>query len=117
MLKTAALTREPLEVAIAVEKMAYTVLSLGEWLLKQQQQLKEQQRKLVEKQQLIERQQQEIEQLKEALDKLKNRSSSNSSVPPSADQLKKPSDKGKRKKGFKRGPKYDYPGKTRFGVW
>ena len=48
--------------------MAYTVLSLGEWLFKQQQQLQQQQRKLAEKQQLIEEQQQEIEQLKEALD-------------------------------------------------
>ena len=48
--------------------MAYTVLSLGEWLFKQQQQLQQQQRKLTEKQPLIEEQQQEIEQLKEALD-------------------------------------------------
>jgi DNA-binding protein H-NS len=95
--------------------MAQTMLSLAEWLLKQQQQLKQQQRKLAEKQQLIEEQQQEIEQLKEALSKLKNRSSSNSSIPPSADQIKKPSDKSKRKKGKKRGPKYDHPGKTRNG--
>lgn len=115
MLKTSALTSEPPEIAIAVEKMVQTVLSLGEWLLKQQQQLKQQQRKLAEKQQLIEEQQQEIEQLKEALSKLKNRSSSNSSIPPSADQIKKPSDKSKRKKGKKRGPKYDHPGKTRNG--
>jgi hypothetical protein len=42
------------------------------------------------------------EQLNEQLDKLKNRSSQNSSVPPSTDQLKKPSDKSKRKKGKKR---------------
>ena len=35
------------------------------------------------------------------------------SVPPSSDQLKKPSDKSKRKKGKKRGPKYDHAGKTR----
>jgi exonuclease VII large subunit len=48
--------------------MAYTVLSLGEWLFKQQQQLQQQLGKLTEKQQLIEEQQQEIEQLKEALD-------------------------------------------------
>ncbi len=53
---------------MAVEKMAHTVLSLGEWLFKQQQQLQQEQRKLTEKQQLIEEQQQEIEQLKEALD-------------------------------------------------
>ncbi len=44
------------------------MLSLGEWLFKQQQQLQQQQRKLSEKQQLIEEQQQQIEQLKEALD-------------------------------------------------
>ena len=105
----------PNSLAIAVEQMAQTMLSLAEWLLKQQQQLKQQQRKLAEKQQLIEEQQQEIEQLKEALSKLKNRSSSNSSIPPSADQIKKPSDKSKRKKGKKRGPKYDHPGKTRNG--
>ena len=115
MLKTATSTSQPVEIAIAVEKMADTVLSLGEWLLKQQQQLKQQQRKLEEKQQLIEEQQQQIEQLQEALDKLKNRTSSNSSIPTSADQLKKPSDKSKRKKGKKRGPKYDHPGKTRNG--
>ena len=115
MPKTAALKNPPLEIAIAAEEMATTVLLIGEWLLKQQQQLKEQQRKLAKNQQLIEEQQQEIEQLKEALDKLKNRSSSNSSIPPSADQLKKTSDKSKRKKGLKRGPKYDHPGKTRNG--
>ncbi|HEY9296208.1 MAG TPA: hypothetical protein VIQ31_07515 [Phormidium sp.] len=57
-----------MEIAIAAEEMATTVLLIGEWLLKQQQQLKQQQRKLEEKQQLIEEQQQEIEQLKEALD-------------------------------------------------
>jgi len=95
--------------------MAHTVLSLGEWLFKQQQQLQQQQRKLTEKQQLIEEQQQEIEQLKEALVKLKNRDSSNRNIPPSADQLLKPRDKRLRKKGFKRGPKYDHPGKTRNG--
>jgi transposase len=110
-----ALTNQPVEIAIVVEKMAIAVLSLGEGLLKQQQQLKQQQRKLAEKQRLIEEQQQEIEQLKEALEKLKNRTSSNSSTPPSADLLLKPSDKSKRKKGKKRGPKYDHPGKTRNG--
>ena len=75
MPKTAALTTPPMEIAIAAEEMKTTVLLIGEWLLKQQQQLKQQQRKIEEKQQLIEQQQQEIEQLKEALDKLKNRSS------------------------------------------
>ena len=115
MLKPTARTSEPDEIAIATQKMAQVMLSLAEWLLKQQQQLKQQQRKLQEKQQLVEQQQQEIAQLKEALDKLKNRTSSNSSTPPSADLLKKPSDKSKRKKGKKRGPKYDHPGKTRNG--
>jgi hypothetical protein len=42
---------------MAVEKMAHTVLSLGEWLFKQQQQLQQQLGKLTEKQQLIEEQQ------------------------------------------------------------
>ncbi len=37
------------------------------------------------------------------------------SIPPSQDLLKKPSDKSKRKKGKKRGPKYNHPGKTRNG--
>ena len=115
MLTTAALTTQRMETVIAAEEMTIAVLSLGEWLVKQQQQLKQQQGKLEEQQQLIEAQQQEIEQLKEALDKLKNRSSSNSSIPPSADQLKKPSDKSKRKKGKKRGPKYNHPGTTRNG--
>lgn len=54
-------------------------------------------------------------ELTDSLDKLKNRDSNNSSVPPSADQLKKPSDKSKRKRGKKRGPKYDHVGKTRNG--
>lgn len=106
---------QPLERAIAPEEMATTVLLIGEWLLKQQQQLKQQQRQLEEQQRLIEAQQQQIEQLNEALDRLKKRSSVNSSIPPSADQLKKPSNKSKRKKGKKRGPKYGHPGKTRNG--
>jgi DNA-binding protein H-NS len=100
---------------MAVEKMAHTVLSLGESLFKQQQQLQQQPPKLTEKQQLIEEQQQEIEQLKEALVKLKNRDSSNRNIPPSADPLLKPRDKRRRKKGFKGCPKYDHPGKTRNG--
>ena len=109
MLTTATAITSPAETTAACDpQMAATVLMIGEWLLKQQQQLKEQQR-------LIEAQQQEIEQLKEALSKLKNRSSSNSSTPPSADLLLKSSDKSKRKKGKKRGPKYDHPGKTRNG--
>jgi hypothetical protein len=59
--------------------------------------------------------QKENEELKDSVDKLKNRSSQNSSVPPSTDQVKKPSDKSKRKKGKKRGPKYNHPGTTRNG--
>lgn len=95
--------------------MANTVLLIGEWLVKQQQQLKQQQRQIEKQQRLLEAQQQQIEELTDSLEKLKNRSSQNSSVPPSADQLKKPSDKSKRKRGKKRGPKYDHPGKTRNG--
>ncbi|MCW6050142.1 hypothetical protein K4039_08615 [Lyngbya sp. CCAP 1446/10] len=49
-----AVTNQPVEIAIVVEKMAIAVLSFGEWLLKQQQQLKQQQRKLAEKQHHIE---------------------------------------------------------------
>jgi regulator of replication initiation timing len=75
--------------------MAQTVL-LVEWIVKQQQQLKRQQRLVEEQRQKIEALQKENEQLKDELDKLKNRSSSNSSVPPSSAQLKKPSDKSKR---------------------
>lgn len=115
MLQTASLPTEPLTAAIALEGMANTVLLSVEWLLKQQQQLKHQQRLLEEQQRQIETQQKQIEELTDSLDKLKNRSSQNSSVPPSADQLKKPSDKSKRKRGKKRGPKYNHPGKTRNG--
>ena len=95
--------------------MSMTVLEVAEWLVKQQQLLKQQQRLLEEKQAQIEAQEKQIEQLKESLDKLKNRDSQNSSTPPSQDLLKKPSDKSKRKKGKKRGPKYNHPGKTRNG--
>ncbi len=90
-----------------IEGMATTVLMV-EWMVKQLQLLKEKQRQ-------IEALQQENEQLKDSLDKLKNRDSQNSSIPPSQDILKKPSDKSKRKKGKKRGPKYNHPGKTRNG--
>ncbi|EAM50311.1 IS66-like element ISCwa4 family transposase [Crocosphaera watsonii] len=100
--------------AIADEQLANNVFMI-EWLVKAQQQLSLQQRLIDQQQQQISTQQQEIEKLKEERDKLKNRNSKNSSVPPSSDQLKKPSDKKKRKKGFKRGPKYDHPGKTRNG--
>jgi DNA-binding protein H-NS len=92
-----------------------TNLLLVEWLVKLQQKLSLQQRLIEQQQQQISAQQQEIEQLKEERDKLKNRSSQNSSVPPSSDLLKKPSDKSKRRPGKKRGPKYDHSGKTRNG--
>lgn len=115
MVKTTSLTTELVTSAAVIEEMAATVLLIGEWLLKQQQQLAKQQRLLEEKQRQIEAQNKQIEELAEELDKLKNRSSKNSSTPPSQDQLKKPSDKAKRKKGKKRGPKYDHPGKTRNG--
>lgn len=66
------------------------------WILKQQQLLKQQQRVIEEQRRQIENLQKEKEELKDSLEKLKNRSSQNSSVPPSADQIKKPSDKSKR---------------------
>lgn len=94
--------------------MAQTVL-LIEWAVKQRQLLKQQQRVIEEQRRQLEALQKENEELKDSVDKLKNRSSQNSSVPPSTDQLKKPSDKSKRKKGRKRGPKYNHPGKTRNG--
>jgi DNA-binding protein H-NS len=115
MIKAASVTPESPTAAIVVDEMANAVLLVGEWLVKQQQLLKQQQRLIEEQQSQIEAQQEQIEQLKDSLDKLKNRSSQNSCVPPSSDQLKKPSDKTKRKKGKKRGPKYDHPGKTRNG--
>ncbi len=66
-----------------------THLLLVEWLVKLQQQLSRQQRLIEEQQQQLKAQRQEIEQLKEERDKIKNRSSQNSSVPPSSDLLKK----------------------------
>ncbi len=115
MTPTAELLTDQQQGSTELIEMATTVLTIGEWLVKQQQQLKLAQRQLSEKQQQIEALQNENEQLKDSLQKLKNRSSENSSVPPSADQLKKPTDKSKRKKGKKRGPKYNHPGKTRNG--
>ena len=94
--------------------MATTVLMV-EWIVKQLQMLKEKQSQIESQQRQIENLQKENEQLKDSLDKLKNRSSQNSSTPPAQDLLKKPSDKSKRKKGKKRGPKYNHPGKTRNG--
>lgn len=115
MRPTAALSTDSLGDTIELQEMVTTVLAIGEWLVKQQQQLSVAQRQLSEQQRQIEILQKENEQLKDSLQKLKNRSSENSSVPPSVDQVKKPSDKSKRKKGKKRGPKYDHPGKTRNG--
>ena len=89
MLQTTSLPTEPLTVAAVLEGMANTVLLIGDWLLKQQQQIAIQQRLLEEKQRQISEQQKQIEELTDALDKLKNRSSQNSSVPPTEDQLKK----------------------------
>ena len=94
--------------------MAQTVL-LVEWIVKQQQLLKHQERLIKEQERQIEALRKENEELKDGLDKLKNRSSQNSSVPPSTEQFKKPSDKSKRGQGKKRGPKYNHPGTTRNG--
>ncbi len=96
------------------EEMATSVLMV-ELIVKQLQLLKKKQVEIEDKQRQIENLLQENEQLKDSLDKLKNRSSQNSSVPPSQDLLKKSSDKSQRKKGKKRGPKYNHPGKTRNG--
>jgi DNA-binding protein H-NS len=101
-------------VAVAEEQWRHFVV-LIEWQIKLQQKISEQQRLIEEQQKQLKAQLEEIEQLKEERDKLKNRNSQNSSLPPSTDLLKKPSDKSKRKKGKKRGPKYDHPGQTRNG--
>ena len=91
-------------------------------VLQQQQQLNEYRQKLAEQgqqistqQQQIANQQQQSEKLSQELSKLKNRTSENSSIPPSQDLLKKPSRKPQDKQGKQRGPKYDHPGKTRNG--
>ena len=115
MISTATVNSQQVKtVAVADEQLTQFVM-LVEWLVKLQHQISQQQRLIEEQQQKIKAQEQEIEQLKEELDKLKNRNSQNSSLPPSTDLLKKPSDKSKRKKGKKRGPKYDHPGQTRNG--
>jgi len=97
--------------------MAKYVL-LVSWMIKQQQLLKQQQDRLEKQQRELDALKEENAQLSDELNKLKKRSSQNSSVPPSQDLIKKPSDKSKRKKGKKRGPKYNHCGKTRngFGV-
>lgn len=114
MSQTAVQKTQPLIGAVQLDGIAPDVL-LVEWIVKQERLLKEQQRVIEEQRREIEALQKEKEELKDSLEKLKNRSSQNSSIPPSADQLKKPSDKSKRKRGKKRGPKYDHPGKTRNG--
>lgn len=63
----------------------------------------------------LETQQQQIATLTEELRKIKSRNSSNSSIPPSQDLLKKRSAKTHNKAKKKRGPKYNHPGKTRNG--
>jgi len=120
---TAAQKTAPLTSAVEVDLMAILVM-LVEWMLKQlqlltqQNQIEKQKKELEKQEKKLEALKEENLQLKEELDKLKNRSSQNSSVPPSQDLLKKPSNKSKRKKGKKRGPKYNHCGKTRngFGV-
>ena len=97
-----------------LEEMATSVLMV-EWIVKQLQLLKKKQGQIESQQGQIEALLKENEQLKDSLDKLKNRNSQNSSTPPAQDLLKKPSDKTKPKKGKKRGPKYNHPGKTRNG--
>jgi len=82
---------EPLIAAALIDGMAQTVL-LIEWAVKQQQLLKQQQQLIEEQRRQIEALHKENEELKDSVDKLKNRSSQNSSVPPSTDQVKKPSD-------------------------
>ena len=106
-------TMSPTAVA-PTEEMATSVLMV-EWIVKQLQVLKKKQGQIESQQRQIEALLKENEKLKDSLDKLKNRDSQNSSTPPSQDLLKKPSDKSKRKKGKKRGPKYNHPGKTRNG--
>ena len=101
--------------AVAPTEEMATILLMVEWIVKQLQLLKEKQSQIESQQGQIEALQKENEQLKDSLDKLKNRNSQNSSTPPSQDILKKPSDKSKRKKSKKRGPKYNHPGKTRTG--
>ncbi len=111
------ITSPPTMSATAVaptEEIATSVLMV-EWIIKQLELLKKKQGEIESQQRQIENLLKENEQLKDSLDKLKNRSSSNSSTPPSQDLLKKPSDKSKRSRGKKRGPKYNHPGKTRNG--
>jgi transposase len=110
---TATPNLEPM-ITVADEQLTFNLL-LIEWLVKLQGKIKEQERLIEEQDKQLKTLQKEIEQLKEEKDKLKNRTSQNSSVPPSSDLLKKPSDKSKRKKARKRGPKYNHSGKTRNG--
>ncbi len=111
---TTALQTSQMTFAISADEMTTSVLLVERWLV--QQQLFKQQQGLIEKREKeLEALKKENLQLSDELDKLKKRSSQNSSVPPSQDLLKKPSDKSKRKKGKKRGPKYNHIGKTRNG--
>jgi transposase len=110
---TASPNLEPM-ITVTSEQLTLNLL-LIEWLVKLQGKIKEQEHLIEEKDKQLKALQEEIEQLKEEKDKLKNRTSQNSSIPPSSDSLKKPCDKSKRKKGRKRGPKYNHSGKTRNG--
>ena len=114
MTTIASITTKSATAVAPTEGMA-TIVLMVEWIVKQLQMLQEKQSQIESQQRQIEALKKENEQLKDSLDKLKNRDSQNSSTPPSQDLLKKPSDKSKRKKSKKRGPKYNHPGKTRNG--
>ncbi len=88
MIKTALPQTQPPIGGVPLDGIAPNVL-LVKWIVKQQQLLKQQQHVIEEQQREIEALQKEKEQLKDSLEKLKNRSSQNSSVPPSGDQVKK----------------------------
>ncbi|MDV3003031.1 MAG: hypothetical protein N5P05_004686 (plasmid) [Chroococcopsis gigantea SAG 12.99] len=92
MMNQTAILNSPSAITVAEQELTANAL-LVEWIVKQQQEIARQQRLIEEQQKQIEAQQQEIEKLKEERDKLKNRTSQNSSVPPSCDHLKKPSNK------------------------
>ncbi|MGB8702659.1 MAG: IS66 family transposase [Thermosynechococcaceae cyanobacterium] len=70
----------------------------------------------VEQRQQLEKLQAELAALEEKLNKLNQRTSENSSTPPSQDIFKRKKSKGfTAKVGKKRGPKYNHPGTTRNG--
>ena len=77
----------------------------------------QQQQQLEQQQQQLEQMQAEVEALKEKLRKFTQRTSENSSQPPSQDGYKKKNKSKEQtsKPPKKRGPKYGHPGKTRNG--